>query len=29
VNQNVFKSLDPKTGRPEIDLDHKPGSGKR
>jgi len=29
VNQNVFKSLDPKTGRPDIDLDHKPGTGKR
>ncbi len=29
VNQNVFKSLDPKTGRPDVDLDHKPGTGKR
>lgn len=28
VHQNVFKSLDPKTGRPEYDLDHKPGTGK-
>lgn len=28
VKQNVFKSLDPKTGRPEIDPDHKPGTGK-
>ena len=28
VKQNVFKSLDPKTGRPEIDPNHKPGTGK-
>lgn len=28
VKQNVFKSLDPKTGRPEVDLAHKPGTGK-
>jgi len=27
VYQNVFKSLDPKTGRPEIDLAHKPTTG--
>ena len=29
VKQNVFKSLNPETGRPEIDMDHKPGTGKR
>jgi len=29
VKQNVFKSLDPKTGRPEIDPEHKPGTGKK
>jgi len=29
VNQNVFKSLDPKTGRPDVDPAHKPGTGKR
>jgi alcohol dehydrogenase (cytochrome c) len=29
VKQNVFKSLDPKTGRPEIDLERKPGTGKQ
>jgi len=29
VNQNVFRSLDPKTGRPDIDPAHKPGTGKR
>jgi len=29
VYQNVFKSLDPVTGRPEIDVDHKPGTGKK
>jgi alcohol dehydrogenase (cytochrome c) len=29
VKQNVFKSLDPKPGRPEVDLDHKPGTGKK
>ena len=28
VVQDVFKSLDPKTGRPEIDPEHKPGTGK-
>jgi len=28
VKQNVFKSLDPATGRPDIDLAHKPGTGK-
>ena len=28
VKQNVFSSLDPKTGRPEIDPAHKPASGK-
>ena len=28
VRNNVFKSLDPKTGRPEIDLARKPGTGK-
>ena len=28
VKQNVFTRLDPKTGRPEIDPDHKPGTGK-
>jgi alcohol dehydrogenase (cytochrome c) len=28
VPQNVFKSVDPKTGRPEIDPAHKPGTGK-
>jgi alcohol dehydrogenase (cytochrome c) len=27
VKQNVFKSIDPKTGRPEIDPAHKPRSG--
>ncbi len=29
VKQNVFKSVDPKTGRPDVDPDHKPGTGKR
>jgi alcohol dehydrogenase (cytochrome c) len=29
VKQNVFKSLDPKTGRPDVDPDHKPGTGKK
>jgi len=29
VKQNVFKSVDPKTGRPEVDPDHKPGTGKK
>jgi alcohol dehydrogenase (cytochrome c) len=28
VKQNVFKSLDPKTGRPEIDEARQPGTGK-
>jgi alcohol dehydrogenase (cytochrome c) len=28
VRQNVFKGLDPKTGRPEIDEARKPGTGK-
>jgi len=28
VYQNVFKSLDPKTGKPDVDPDHKPGTGK-
>jgi alcohol dehydrogenase (cytochrome c) len=28
VVQNVFKSLDPKTGRPDIDPVHKPGTNK-
>jgi alcohol dehydrogenase (cytochrome c) len=28
VKQNVFKSLDPKTGRPEIDPQRKPATGK-
>jgi alcohol dehydrogenase (cytochrome c) len=28
VRQNVFKSLDPKTGRPDIDDARKPGTGK-
>lgn len=28
VPQNVFKSIDPKTGRPVVDLDHKPATGK-
>jgi alcohol dehydrogenase (cytochrome c) len=28
VKQNVFKSVDPETGRPEIDPEHKPGTGK-
>jgi len=28
VKQNVYKSLDPKTGRPEVDLNRKPGTGK-
>jgi alcohol dehydrogenase (cytochrome c) len=28
VDQNVFTSLDPKTGRPTIDPDRKPGTGK-
>jgi len=29
VNQTVFKSLDPKTGRPDVDPEHKPGSNKK
>jgi alcohol dehydrogenase (cytochrome c) len=29
VKQNVFKSIDATTGRPEIDDAHKPGTGKR
>jgi alcohol dehydrogenase (cytochrome c) len=29
VKQNVFLSLDPKTGRPEIDETRKPGTGKK
>ena len=29
VNQNVFRSLDPKTGRPDIIEANKPGTGKR
>ena len=28
VKQNVYTSLDPKTGRPEVDPDRKPGTGK-
>src|SRR6266446_9908458 len=28
VHQNVFKSLDPETGKPEVDPDRKPGTGK-
>ena len=28
VPQNVFKSIDPKTGRPEVDMAHKPATGK-
>lgn len=28
VRQNVFKSVDPKTGRPDVDPAHKPGTGK-
>jgi alcohol dehydrogenase (cytochrome c) len=29
VRQNVFRSLDPKTGRPDVDPARKPGTGKR
>ena len=29
VSQNVFKRIDPESGRPEIDPDHKPGTGKQ
>jgi alcohol dehydrogenase (cytochrome c) len=28
VTQNVFRGLDPKTGRPDVDPDHKPATGK-
>src|SRR5207244_6940084 len=28
VTQNVYKSLDPETGRPVVDPDRKPGTGK-
>ncbi len=28
VRQNVFRSLDPKSGRPDVDPDKKPGTGK-
>lgn len=28
VRQNVFRSLDPRTGRPDVDPDKKPGTGK-
>ena len=28
VHQNVFKSLDPVTGRPDVDPEHKPSTGK-
>ena len=28
VPQNVFKGIDSKTGRPDVDLSHKPGTGK-
>src|SRR3984957_4935236 len=28
VDNNVFKSIDPKTGRPEVNVDHKPVVGK-
>lgn len=29
VLQNVFKSVDPQTGRPDVDPERKPGTGKR
>ena len=29
VKQNVFRSIDPRTGRPDVDPDRKPGTGKR
>jgi len=29
VKQNVFRSVDPKTGRADVDPAHKPGTGKR
>jgi alcohol dehydrogenase (cytochrome c) len=28
VKQNVFRSIDPRTGRPDVDPDRKPGTGK-
>lgn len=28
VQQNVFRGLDPKTGRPDVDPEHKPATGK-
>jgi len=28
VRQNVFRSLDPKTGRPDVDPDRRPGTGR-
>ena len=28
VKHNVFRSVDPKTGRPDVDPEHKPGTGK-
>jgi alcohol dehydrogenase (cytochrome c) len=29
VKQNVFKSVNPETGKPDVDPDHKPGTGKK
>jgi alcohol dehydrogenase (cytochrome c) len=29
VRQNVFKGLDPRTGRPDVDPERKPGTGKK
>jgi alcohol dehydrogenase (cytochrome c) len=29
IYQNVFKSIDPVSGRPDVDTEHKPGTGKR
>jgi alcohol dehydrogenase (cytochrome c) len=29
VKQNVFKSVDPETGKPDVDPDHKPATGKK
>jgi alcohol dehydrogenase (cytochrome c) len=29
VKQNAFRSIDPKTGRPDVDPERKPGTGKR
>jgi alcohol dehydrogenase (cytochrome c) len=29
VKQNVFKSVNPQSGKPEVDPDHKPGTGKK